>query len=78
MTQFEAKCRKQFEEDPYGVRPPLSDKRKQRRWDEHALTGVLGGIIDEGVKEQLKGLLNWTGGESGKDVFPHPPWDKRD
>lgn len=76
VTQFEARCRKQFEEDPYGARSPLADKRKHRRWDELALAGVLGGITDEEVKGQLKRLLEWTGGENGKEYFDHAPWSK--
>lgn len=77
VTEFESKCREQFQQDPYGVRTPLSTKRKQRRWDDKTQIGVLGGIVDESIKEQLQGLLEWTGGESGKDVYPYPlPWDR--
>ena len=78
VTAFEEKCRRQFELDPYGAREPLSGKRKLRRWDGNALTGVLGGILDDNVRGQLKRLLEWDGGESGREVFPHPlPWDGR-
>lgn len=78
VSQFEAKCKTQFELDPYGAREPLAGKRKQRRWDDDALTGVLGGILDEGVRGQLKSLLGWGGGDSGREVFPHDlPWEPK-
>ncbi|KAL1310646.1 hypothetical protein AAFC00_000914 [Neodothiora populina] len=77
VTNFEAKCTRQWEQDPYGVREPLAGKRKQRKWEGNASTGVLGGIQDVQVKEQLKTLMRWTGGDSGREIFPYPlPWDK--
>lgn len=76
VTSLESICRKQFEDDPYGAREPLASKRKLRRWDEDALAGLLSGILDEEVKGQLKALLSWTGGDSGREVFPYAlPWD---
>ena len=79
VTELEARCARQFDEDPYGIREPLAGKRKQRRWNDDALTAVLGGIPDETVRVQLKRLLEWTGGDSGKEIFPHSlPWEQGD
>lgn len=62
-------ARDPFADDPYGVRPPLSDKRIARNWDPQVLEGL---ALDEGVDE----LLQWTGGESGSEWFPGKlPWD---
>lgn len=78
VTAFEAKCREEWLLDPYGIGETLARKRQQRRWDEHALEGVLGGIVDTRVKEQLEKLLRWDGGAEGKGIFEDSlPWDPR-
>lgn len=75
VMRSEAKCKKQFEQDPYGASEPLAGKRQQRRWDGKAMEGVLGSVLDEDVKAQLKKLLEWKGGSSGKEIYPHIlPW----
>ncbi|KAK0942917.1 hypothetical protein LTR29_005489 [Friedmanniomyces endolithicus] len=59
-----------FVRDPYGVRSPLADKRKARNWDP-AIAGSL--AVDASVKQ----LLEWSGGETGRETFPGSlPWEE--
>ncbi|KAK1070853.1 hypothetical protein LTR12_017398 [Friedmanniomyces endolithicus] len=52
-----------FPRDAYGVRSPLANKRKARNWDP-AIAGSLA------VDASMKQLLEWDGGESGRERFP--------
>ncbi|KAK1075744.1 hypothetical protein LTR74_000152 [Friedmanniomyces endolithicus] len=59
-----------FVRDPYGVRSPLADKRKSRNWNP-ALAGSL--AVDASVMQ----LLEWNGGETGRETFPgRLPWEE--
>ncbi|KAK0884936.1 hypothetical protein LTR87_001334 [Friedmanniomyces endolithicus] len=59
-----------FVRDPYGVRSPLANKRKARNWDP-AIAGSL--AVDASVKQ----LLEWNGGETGRETFPGSlPWEE--
>lgn len=68
---FERRCLADWERDLYGVRPPLSEKRRQRRWmpDGEMYTAMTG---DKIVRE----LLEWDGGEDPRVLFPMAlPWE---
>ena len=58
--------------DLYGVGELLGAKRRGRGWVE----GALGGM-GEGSEEVVRGLLRWSGGESGVQVYGGLlPWEK--
>lgn len=62
-----------FAEDPYGVRAPLSVKRKARNWDAARANVFLG----YGLEKEVAELLEWTGGVSGWETYPgRLPWQK--
>ncbi|KAK5719043.1 hypothetical protein LTR17_015376 [Elasticomyces elasticus] len=59
-----------FVSDPYGSRPPLSEKRTARKWNSAVIDKL---TADESVKR----LLAWEGGKSGHEVFPgRLPWEE--
>ena len=76
--------------DPYGIKPPLSTKRAERGWVASHLTNLLDGLArgasrrnpteetdGGGGDDAVMGLLNWTGGESGHEIFGVVlPWEK--
>ncbi|KAK3628772.1 hypothetical protein LTR22_022215 [Elasticomyces elasticus] len=59
-----------FVNDPYGSRPPLSEKRRARKWNF--------AVIDKLTADaSVKRLLAWEGGKSGHEVFPgRLPWEE--
>jgi hypothetical protein len=60
-----------FSEDLYGVRNPLHSKRIARGWSPERTK-----VIGEGLTSEAKRLLDWTGGESGNEIFPEKlPWE---
>jgi hypothetical protein len=59
-----------FLKDPYGAGEVLGKKRITRGWD----AGVIGQIAD-GLEDEVKRLLEWTGGASGQETFDQRlPW----
>jgi hypothetical protein len=61
-----------FVEDPYGVRPPLSEKRISRHWKAAAIEELSFPELEPEVKK----LLEWEGGESGREIFLEKlPWE---
>ncbi len=61
-----------FVKDPYGVRPPLSEKREARHWERSNTR-----VVFPGLDPVLGRLLMWEGGESGREVFPERlPWEE--
>jgi hypothetical protein len=61
-----------FSQDLYGVRDPLHSKRIARGWSPESTK-----VIGEGLTSEVKRLLDWTGGESGNDIFPEKlPWER--
>lgn len=63
----------QFNEDPYGVRSPLSQKRRARNWNPEKAHIFLG----YGLEQPIFQLLEWMGGVSGWEVFPAQlPWER--
>lgn len=61
-----------FSADLYGTGDMLSKKRLNRRWDPDRSIPEL----TDGLEDVVKQLLQWTGGENGTEVFPHPlPWE---
>ncbi|KAK5120642.1 hypothetical protein LTR85_006000 [Meristemomyces frigidus] len=64
------RAHKLFAEDPYGVRSPLTDKRKARNWLPHMAEGLA-------VEKEVAELLQWDGGRSGSEIFPGKlPWEE--
>ena len=60
-----------FQQDMFGVRSPLADKRKARNWDPAVLWSV-----GEGLEDNVKDLLVWDGGKTGHEIFPGKlPWE---
>ena len=61
-----------FASDPYGVRPPLADKRRARNWK----SSVVGGLCAD-LEPVIRELLLWTGGKTGREIFPgRLPWEE--
>jgi hypothetical protein len=61
-----------FNEDPYGARSPLSQKRRARNWDPNRAHVFLG----FGLEPAVLHLLEWMGGVSGWERFPaRLPWE---
>jgi hypothetical protein len=61
-----------FSTDLYGAGEMLSQKRQNRRWDPAISIPELA----NGLEDIVKQLLQWTGGQDGTEVFPHPlPWE---
>lgn len=61
---------KHFIVDPYGLRPPLSEKRTSRNWNSTVLEKVA-----ESLEDRVTLLLKWDGGPAGKDIYSGPlPW----
>ena len=59
--------------NPYGLLSPLSTKRKQRGWAELA-EGLNDG---DGDDDDVKALILWNGGESGREMFRgRLPWNR--
>lgn len=60
-----------FERDLYGVKEVLGGKRRGRGW-RREVSGTLAG----GLEEEVGRLLEWDGGESGREVFGEKlPWE---
>lgn len=61
---------REWREDRYGVGEVLGGKRRKRGWK-----GGEGVVIGEGVGEGVRGLVEWRGGETGREVYPGElPW----
>lgn len=59
-----------FEEDPYGVRSPLADKRLARNWKESEMLEAFSCLDVE-----VQSLLRWRG-DDGEDIFSgRLPWE---
>lgn len=65
-------CR-EWEVDLYGVgENGLGAKRRGRGW-----VGDCEGVVWGGEGEAVRGLLEWKGGQNGREVFPgRLPWEK--
>ena len=62
--------------DLYGVGPVLSAKRVNRGWTEEILIEIEASL-EEGEFLILKGLLEWTGGKTGCEIYPNLlPWEE--
>lgn len=62
-----------FARDLYGVREPLCGKRKARGW----VRDVSNESLAEGLEGEVVRLLEWDGGEGGKEVFGERlPWER--
>lgn len=64
--------------DLYGVGTKLTGKRLQRGWrgKEDIEELLEGGEIDVEIADCITGLLEWTGGDDGQEVYRGPlPWD---
>lgn len=60
-----------FERDLYGVKEVLGGKRRGRGW-----RGEVSGRLAGGLEDEVKMLLEWDGGESGREVFDEKlPWE---
>ena len=60
-----------FLQDPYGAGELLANKRNARGWDTGTIEMLAGGLEDE-----VKRLLEWKGGASGKETFNERlPWE---
>jgi hypothetical protein len=60
-----------FVKDPYGAGELLANKRIARGWD----AGVVE-ILASGLENEVKRLLEWKGGASGKETFNERlPWE---
>ncbi|KAK5168197.1 uncharacterized protein LTR77_006766 [Saxophila tyrrhenica] len=60
-----------FEQDPFGVHPPLSNKRKTRGWDERSWESVL----FPGLEAEVVDMFRWV--RNGGVVFPSRlPWEE--
>jgi hypothetical protein len=61
-----------FEQNPYGVNPPLREKREKRRWGK----GSIEKVMFPGIEPEVVRLLNWDGGKSGTEIFSERlPWE---
>lgn len=61
-----------FSSDLYGTGEVLNRKRTNRRWD----SAISIPKLSDGLESVVHDLLQWTGGEVGTEVFPHPlPWE---
>lgn len=61
---------REWEGDRYGVGEGLGGKRRRRGW-EWGNEGVLG----EGVERGVRGLVEWRGGETGREIYAGElPW----
>ena len=57
--------------DRYGVGERLGGKRRKRGW-----RGENEVVLEEGVEEGVRGLVEWRGGVTGMVVYPGElPWD---
>jgi hypothetical protein len=60
-----------FLRDPYGAGELLANKRNARGWDIGAI-----GMLASGLEDEVKRLLEWKGGASGKETFNERlPWE---
>ncbi len=63
-----------FEQDLYGTRPPLSEKRKARRWSRDSIQT----LRFDGMEPQVERLLYWTGEKGGNLIIDEPmPWEDK-
>ncbi|MCJ1475152.1 hypothetical protein MMC13_003812 [Lambiella insularis] len=77
IERGEEKARKLWTEDLYGVGGELGKKREQRGW--MGPEAVLRDWGSEDEEQWMRGLVEWSGGESGVEVYRGwLPWDKRD
>ena len=58
-----------WREDLYGVGKALGGKRMGRGWRLEKVGEVLG-MFEVEEREMIRGLLEWKGGENGKEVYP--------
>ncbi|KAI9694779.1 MAG: hypothetical protein M1822_000395 [Bathelium mastoideum] len=66
----ESKACEAFARDPYGSAKELSRKRRSRGWKESMIQ-----LLGDGLEPSVQALLQWKGGESGQETFPHElPW----
>jgi hypothetical protein len=60
-----------FLDDPYGAGEVLSGKRATRSWD-----SAMNKTLTDGLEDEVKRLLEWKGGTSGKETFNERlPWE---
>ncbi|KAM0718612.1 hypothetical protein Q7P37_005682 [Cladosporium fusiforme] len=60
-----------FMRDLYGNREPLSSKRRARGW-----VPDLNNDLADGLDGEVRRLLEWDGGENGKEIFGEKlPWE---
>jgi hypothetical protein len=60
-----------FLDDPYGAGEVLSGKRTARGWNTATIE-----TLTDGLEGEVKRLLEWTGGASGKETFKERlPWE---
>jgi hypothetical protein len=60
-----------FKKDLHGARGRLKEKRYERGWRGESLDEV-----KKGQPPIVQRFLDWEGGKSGKDIFPHQlPWE---
>ena len=80
IERGEGRAKEEWEGDLYGVGGEgLGGKRRRRGWRE----GIEGGLVDEivrvlgegGVGEEVRGLVGWRGGETGREIYGGKvPW----
>lgn len=76
VTEKDLHTRALFQKDPSGAKPPLSDKRKERLWNEKCLElDILAKLVlPKSELKQLQALLHWTG-NGIKSQYPGDlPW----
>ena len=65
-----------WEGDMYGAGEVLNGKREARGWKREMIDEVLKALKGE-EREEVRGLLEWKGGEDGRTIYPGSlPWDK--